>query len=186
MVLSFVYLAFVSVLRLLAGRRRSEFAKDVELLALRHELAVLRRQERGRPRLRWCDRALLAGLSRFVSPRRRLGLMVRPQTLLRWHRELVRHRWASYAPRRCGRPPLERDLRALVLRVARENPAWGYQRIAGELGKLGLRVSPTTVRRLLASASLGPAPRRTARAGKRFCGRRRRACSRATSLPSRR
>jgi putative transposase len=83
MVLSFVYLVFVCVLRLLVGRRRSEFAKDVELVVLRHELAVLRRRQPVRPRLRWSDRALLAGLARFVSPRRRRGLLVQPETLLR-------------------------------------------------------------------------------------------------------
>lgn len=159
MALSFMYLVFMSVLRLLAGRRRSEFAKDVELVVLRHELAVVRRQQRERPRFRPSDRALLAGLTRFLSPRRRYGLLVRPETLLRWHRELVRRRWARYG-RRFGRPKLGSELRGLVVRLARENPRWGYQRIAGELGKLGFRVSPTTVRRLLANAGLGPAPRR--------------------------
>jgi hypothetical protein len=158
MALSFVYLAFLSVLRLVAGRRRSEFAKDIELMALQHELAVPRRQQRARPRLRWSDRALLAGLARFITPRRRHGLIVQPETLLAWHRALVRRRWSN--ARRCGRPRLESDLRQLVIRLARVNPSWGYQRITGELGKLGLRVSPTTVRRLLSAAGLGPAPRR--------------------------
>jgi putative transposase len=158
MVLSFVYLAFASLLRLLAARRRDEFAKDVELLVLRHELAVLRRQK-NRPKLRPADRALLAALTRLLPHPRRHGLMVTPQTLLRWHRELVRRKWAQ-PHRGPGRPPVEERVRQLVLRLARENPRWGYPRIAGELQKLGLRVSSSTVRRLLLDASLGPAPRR--------------------------
>jgi transposase len=126
---------------------------------LRHELDVLRRQVE-RTRLRSADRAFLAAASRLLPPRRRHGLLVTPQTLLRWHRELVRRRW-TYARRGPGRPPIDAEKRELVLRLARENPRWGYQRISGELKKLGLAVSPSTVRRLLARARLGPAPRRS-------------------------
>jgi transposase len=157
MFLSFAYLAFCAVLKLLVGRRRNEFAKDVELMVLRHQLLVLGRQA-ARPSLRPADRALLAALAPVLPRRRRHAFVVTPQTLLRWHRELVRRKWAQ--PRRSrGRPPVNDRVRQLVLRLARENPRWGHPRIAGELLKLGMRVSPSTVRRLLLGAGLRPAPR---------------------------
>ncbi len=159
MLLSFVYLAFVSLLKLLLRRRRSARVKDIELIVLRHELEVLRRQV-GRPRLRPAERAWLSAITRVLPRSRRDGRLVTPQTLLRWHRELVRRRW-TYARVSPGRPSIDVEKRQLVLRLARENPRWGYQRITGELRKLGLSVSPSTVRRLLASAGLGPAPRRS-------------------------
>ena len=110
---------------------------------------------------------LLAALARLLPPRRRHGLVVTPQTLLRWHRELVRRKWAQ--PRRSpGRPPTDGRVRELVLRFAGENPRWGYPRIAGELLKLGLRVSPSTIRRILLANRLGPAPRRSGPSWQQF------------------
>lgn len=158
MLLSFCYLAFAALLRLLSTGRRDRFLREVELLALRHEFAVLRRQS-GRPKLRPADRAFLASLARLLPPERRRGLAVTPQTLLRWHRDLIRRRW-TYPARSPGRPPLEQHVRQLVLRLARENPRWGYPRIAGELAKLGITVSASSVRRILLAAGLDPAPRR--------------------------
>jgi hypothetical protein len=140
---------------LLARPRRS---KEFEILLLRHELAVLRRQS-ARPRLTRADRALFAALSRAVPRTAWTNLAVKPDTLLRWHRQLVARRW-THAHRKAGRPPLERSLRELILRLARENPHWGYKRIVGELKAVGLSVSATSVRKVLFAAGLRPAPER--------------------------
>jgi hypothetical protein len=169
MLLSFAYLAFSAVLRLLIRHRSSAFAKDVELLVLRHQLVVLGRQQR-RPMLRPVDRAFLAALTRLLPPGRRRGLIVTPQTFLRWHPQLVRRKWTH--PRRSpGRPAVDDRIGPLVLRFARENPGWGYPRIAGELRKLGLRVSPSTVRRIMLANQLGPAPRRSGPSRRQFLRR---------------
>jgi transposase InsO family protein len=166
MLLSFIYLVFVSLLKLLVGIRRPAQVKDIELIVLRHQLRVLRRQV-DRPRLQPSDRAFLAATSRLLPPARRHDLLVTPQTLLRWHGALVRRRW-TFSQRGPGRPPIPAESRELVLRFARENPRWGYQRISGELSKLGISVSPSTVRRLLARAGLGPAPRRSGPSWREF------------------
>jgi putative transposase len=163
---SFVYLVSISVLKLLVGSRHPAQVKDIELIVLRHQLDVLRRQVE-RPSLRSADRAFLAAASRVLPAERRHGLLITPQTLLRWHRELVRRRW-TYGHVKLGRPSVGAQTRELVLRLARENPRWGYQRISGELKKLGVSVSPSTVRRLLARAGLGPAPRRSGPSWREF------------------
>ena len=166
MVLSFLYLAFRALLGALVRSRRGLDAKDIEVIVLRHELEVLRRQV-ARPKLRPADRALLAAAA-FQLPRPlRDARLVTPRTLLRWHRALVRRKWRQPSARR-GRPPLTAEVQELVMRLARENPRWGYQRICGELSKLGVRVSPTSVRRLLVRAKLGPAPRRTGPSWREF------------------
>jgi putative transposase len=140
---------------LLARPRRS---KEFEILLLRHELAVLRRHAE-RPRLTRADRALLVALSRAVPRTVWANLAVKPDTLLRWHRQLVACRW-TYAHRKAGRPPLERSFREVILRLARENPHWGYKRIVGELKGVGVSVSATSVRKVLLEAGLQPAPER--------------------------
>jgi putative transposase len=158
MAFSFLYLAVRAVLGALVRSRRGLDVKDIELLVLRHELAILRRQA-GRPRLRPADRALLAASAIHLPRPQRTLLLVTPRTLLRWHQALVRRKWRQ--PDGCvGRPPLSPEIRQLVLRLAHENPRWGHRRICGELRKLGFAVSATSVRRLLLGAGLEPAPRR--------------------------
>jgi hypothetical protein len=158
MAFSFLYLAVQALLGALVRSRRGLDVKDIELLVLRDELAILRRQV-ARPKLGMADRALLVAAAVHLPRARRNALLVTPRTLLRWHQVLVRWKWRQPSGQ-VGRPPLSPEIRELVLRLARENPRWGHRRICGELGKLGFRVSPTSVRRLLAQARLQPAPRR--------------------------
>jgi putative transposase len=154
-VVSLLYVMFGRVMALVLLCFRSSDFKELEIVVLRHELAVLRRQV-SRPALRPADRAFLAAASRLLPRTRWRSFFVTPETLLAWHRRLVAHDW-TYPGRRPGRPKVSREVRELVLQLARENPRWGYQRIAGELRGLGIQVAATSVRRILAAAGLGPA-----------------------------
>jgi putative transposase len=150
-----------AMLRLLPVSNRD---KDLEILALRHQIGVLQRQLGGtRVRFTPVDRALLAALLRWL-PRQTVGqlrLLVRPDTILRWHRDLLRRRHASASrPKRPGRPRTVRSIRVLVLRLAKENPSWDYRRIHGELLVLGLKVAASTVWKILTDASIDPTPQR--------------------------
>jgi putative transposase len=156
---SFAYLAVRNLFALVWLLARPCRSKKLEILVLRHELAMLRRQAR-RPKLTRADRALLAALSRSLPRVAWAGFQVKPETLLRWHRRLVARRW-TYAHRAPGRPPLESSLRSLILRLGHENPHWGYRRIVGELKGLGISVSATSVRKVLLEAGLQPAPERS-------------------------
>ena len=158
MALSFLYLAFVRVVQFVRLSCRAQGDLAIEIVMLRHEVAVLRRQV-DRPALRPVDRALLAGLSRPL-PRARLGrFFVQPATLLRWHRDLVRRRW-TYPHPRSGRPEVATGTATLVVRLARENPTWGYRRIHGELATMGISIAPSSVWTILRRRGIDPAPRR--------------------------
>ncbi|MET8116656.1 integrase core domain-containing protein [Streptomyces prasinus] len=162
MLLRLAYLAATNTFTLLRLLPRSEREKDIEILALRHQLLVLQRQV-GKPRFTDTDRAVLAGLLHHlpIDKLRQLLLPVRPDTILRWHRDLLKRRHAAHcAHRRRGRPPTVRSIRALVLRLARENSSWGYRRIHGELATLGIKVAASTVWEILREHGIPPAPER--------------------------
>ena len=144
MCLRFVFLLITRVVAWLRLSRREDAWKLAEILILRHQLVVLQRQSAGRPKLSWADRALLAALAGVIPKARHqtLRLLVTPDTILRWHRDIIRRRWATRSMRgKTGRPTTRRNIKALVLRLARENPEWGYRRIQGELAGLGVKVA---------------------------------------------
>jgi putative transposase len=153
------YLTLCRSVQLLVLLARRDAAKDLEILVLRHQLTVLRRQT-PRPRLEPADRAMLAAISRLLPRARWSCFIVTPQTLLRWHRRMIAGAW-TYPHRGHERPPLDEHVQQLIMRLATENPRWGYRRIQGELLHLGVRVSATAIRTTLRRHGLGPAPRRT-------------------------
>jgi putative transposase len=144
---------------------RSQASKNAEIMVLRHELMVLRRQA-ARPRPDWADRTVLSALARLLPTALRGSRLVTPGTLLAWHRRLITGKWTC--PGRLGRSAARQEIRDLVLRLAAENPAWGYRRVHGELTRLGHRVSEATVRRILRARGYRPAPRGLDTSWRRF------------------
>src|SRR3954451_18064389 len=158
MALRLIYQMFATLLGWIVLHTRSDTTKDIEILVLRHQLNVLQRRT-PRPRMTWTDRALLTTLTRLLPAPRRLALLVTPATILRWHRHLLARRWTTQ-PARPGRPATPAGLRSLVIRLATENPTWGYRRIHGELTGLGYQIGASTVWTILHRAGIDPSPRR--------------------------
>jgi putative transposase len=171
MCLRCVFLLITRIATWLRLSRRDEAWNTAEILILRHQLAILQRHRARRPNLNWADRALLATLFGAIPKARRQGLrlLVTPDTIMRWHRDIVRRCWAVWSVRgRSGRPATRWNIKALVLRVARENPEWGYRRIHGGLAGLGVKVAASTVWEILKTNGVEPAPRRTGPAWSQF------------------
>ncbi len=167
-IFTLVYVTVRSVLGLLVVLIRRDLSKDAELLVLRHENAVLRRQV-GRVRYEPADRVWFAALARLI-PRRRWSEVfpVTPATLLAWHRKLAAKKYDTSKRRKPGRPPTIRSIARLAVRLAKENPLWGHRRIHGELTKLGLTVAPSTIWEILHAAGIDPAPRRSGPTWRQF------------------
>src|SRR4051794_29313773 len=142
-----IYQTFAKLLSWMVLHARSDTTNEIEILVLRHQLAVLQRGT-PRPRISWSDRAVIAALARLLPARRRRGFLVTPATILRWHRHLVRRRWTTQ-PVRAGRPTIPAGVRALIVRLATENPTWGYRRVHGELAGLGYQIGACQCRELL-------------------------------------
>jgi putative transposase len=166
MAVRLLYLIFRQLVAWLGLLARSSRSKNAEILVLRHEVAVLRRQV-SRPRLSWADRAVFAALTQWLSQACRLHRMVTPETVLRWHRDLVKRRWTPPRRRTPDRSTAP-ELRRLVLRLASENSTWGYRRIQGELASLGYSLAPSTVWSILKRAGIDPAPRRSGPTWRQF------------------
>lgn len=165
MLLRLAYLTVTNAFAALRLLPLGDLDKDVEILALRHQITVLERQLGADIRVRYApeDRVFLAAILTSL-PREllhRLRLLMRPDTVLRWHRDLLKQRHArSCRPKRPGRPPTVRSIRLLILRLVRENPAWGYRRVHGELATLGIEIAPSTVWEILKQEGIDPSPER--------------------------
>ena len=154
-----IYQILTKLLSWMVLHTRSGASNEIEILVLRHQLAVLQRRA-PRPRITWTDRAVIAALARLLPARRRRGFLITPATILRWHRQLVRRRWTTPYTRP-GRPAIPAGMRALTVRLATENPSWGYRRVHGEPAGLGFQIGASTVWTILNAAGVDPAPRRT-------------------------
>jgi len=158
--LKLIYQLVAKLLSWMVLRARSDAANEIEILVLRHQVTVLQRRT-PRPRISWTDRAVIAVLARLLPAHRRRGFLITPATILRRHRQLVHRRWTTPYTRP-GRPAIPAGVRALIVRLATENPTWGYRRVHGELAGLGYQIGASTVWKILRAAGIDPAPRRAA------------------------